>query len=121
VAKVGAPLDPSTLPPGAANVFYTIIIDGKSYRRQQTPKHGTMSENLQAMRDLHRQAGRAWSALDRWKRGRWSSCAIARGSNGPALYISEYIRQQIDQGFQPISPCSRRMTDPSSSPYDFTP
>lgn len=73
-----------------------------------------------------------WANLSRWKKTRWQMCAwVKRFKNedfigvgnisGLNLYIKCHIQQGITTDRQPISPCSRRATDPTASPYDYTP
>ena len=78
------------------------------------------------------EAGAAWRALKWWKRIRWSLCAahhwiemrpefFTQPSSGYALYQSEYIKQKVLLGKQPVSPCSTRATSEFASPHDYTP
>lgn len=74
-----------------------------------------------AAKDRYDAIAAQWAALDRWKKGRWTLCGLKRRMNGRALYLQCAAEQQTPIGKQPISPCSRRATDPLASPFDFTP
>lgn len=63
----------------------------------------------------------AWAVLRKWKRERWIICANKTGKRGESLYIREYLSQATIYPSQPVSPCSRRMTDPLADPWDYTP
>lgn len=74
----------------------------------------------------------AWRKLPPWKKTRWTKCAYRNGIpidpptgvkwfGGFTLYTREWLKQGITPGSQPISPCSRRMTNPAASPFDWTP
>lgn len=70
---------------------------------------------------LHQQYGAQYDALDSWKQVRWNVCGIARGLIGRTLYLRCCHEQATPLGKQPISPCSRRVTNPLASPFDWTP
>ena len=65
--------------------------------------------------------GQMWAALRPWKKVRWTACARLRNLTGRALYLQCAYAQNIPGDAQPISPCSRRATDPAASPFDWTP
>ena len=59
--------------------------------------------------------------LTRYKQTRWHLCGLARGMTGRNLYIKTARSQDTPINKQPISPCSRRVTNPLASPFDWTP
>lgn len=74
----------------------------------------------------------AYYSLSFWKRARWTICAYRHGvpANAPAgvagwsglsLYLRCFFAQNIIPPAQPISPCARRVTDATASPWDYTP
>lgn len=80
----------------------------------------------------HHEALHGWQALSGWKKYRWSLCAWKKGLaekppegwigwSGMTLYFAERVRQNTPANKQPISPCSRRATNPSADPSDYTP
>lgn len=62
-----------------------------------------------------------WFSMGIWKRSRWHICALARGMRGFQLFLQCCYQQNVDADHLPISPCSRRVTDPDASPFDWTP
>jgi len=73
-----------------------------------------------------------FNALPFWKKSRWTICAYRKGIatdpqtghagwSGMSLYVMLFFEQQIVIPGHPISPCSRRMTSASASPWDYTP
>lgn len=104
---------------------YTFARLQKEWRKTDPLKAAFFEQRL-------RDAGAAWDRLKFWKRVRWSLCAAhiwatlphladSQPLSGRALYQGEFLTQETEPGKQPISPCSRRATDPAASPWDWTP
>lgn len=143
MAKTIGPLDPSTWPPGMKNLIFTFTKNGKTYHRAMMAPEGAALSQLAANHHKFSEAAAAWNGLSSWKQVRWLDCAQIKGKRGFQFYAAEYIRQAIPTpGWievtttapdgttttatvwhqkQPISPCSRRATDPTASPFDYTP
>ena len=75
------------------------------------------TENLERAKNY----GIKWQYLTKWKQMRWTLCAQLRHMSGRALYLQQAYAQQTPTDKQPISPCSRRVTNPLASPFDWTP
>lgn len=74
----------------------------------------------------------AWKAMAPYKKIRWWLCHIRHGDparaedrerqgSGFALFVREWRTQHPRTSLLPISPCSRRRTDPNASFWDYTP
>jgi len=74
----------------------------------------------------------AWKAMAAYKKIRWWLCHIRHGDpareldrkrqgSGFALFVREWRTQHPRTSLLPISPCSRRRTDPNASFWDYTP
>lgn len=117
-------------------------IEERTFRR--IDQKGLVSARLQARINRRFEVGarlsrvrlqeihEAWRDLQVWKKTRWSLCAMTHPAprapgpnekyqNGWSLYYQCFMRQHTIIPHEPISPCSRRMTDPGASPWDYTP
>lgn len=74
----------------------------------------------------------AWKAMAPYKKIRWWLCHIRHGDpareldrerqgSGFALFVREWRTQHPRTSLLPVSPCSRRRTDPNASFWDYTP
>lgn len=132
MAKITSPLPISTIPISDRDKFQR-----KKYTRtdantgdvtiiyQQVTANGALSNSkTRAYRSrtaATREALAAWKKLSFHKRTRWSECGISKLMSGLNLYISEWLKQDIQQPHQPISPCSARVRDSSASPWNYWP
>ncbi len=98
--------------------------------RPPIPEEWLAYMELESELRAHIKAG--WDALAGWKRYRWALCAWRKGIptdpatgypgwSGFTLYTKMWREQHTEPGKQPISPCSRRATDPDADPWDYTP
>lgn len=143
MVKLIGPLPFDQWPANLRAMTFTFTKDGKSYARTMAKNAQQPATFLQQFHPKFLEASAAWNGLKSWKRARWTACALARASSGFRLYAAEYIKQRIPSPEwidvtttapdgttttvqvwhqkQPISPCSRRATDPAASPWDYTP
>lgn len=132
MARIGAPVDPSLIPPEAAALIDRIGTAGGAIARHPANRVPWSAEQAQAFALDTQAAAAAWRVLHPWKRYRWALCAWRHGQPGTpdrdrarwsgfALYLQCWHAQHPADGHQPISPCSRRMTDTGASFWDFTP
>jgi hypothetical protein len=132
MAKVGAPVSPGDIPADISKAisFYSAL--GVDYARLLF-----IPPNPDSPAQLEHQARIAaaiegWRTLRKWKQNRWTICAYRtfgsittydsiKGKSGLTMYITAWMQQATQIGHQPVSPCSRRVTDPGASPFDYTP
>lgn len=72
-----------------------------------------------------------WGYMTEWKRARWQRCEAKLSNRKEAsgfwlfwyCWQAQGLSQQIAAKGTPypISPCSRRATNPNASPWDYTP
>jgi hypothetical protein len=132
MAKIGAPIPNVPLPPSAEGVIIQYAQNGQRLSRKFSPLPAHMRPNMIESGEDFTAAIASWNNLQYWKKIRWSLCAIRTYGNsgtleglvsvgGYTLYILSYLDQDCVHGKQPISPCSRRATDPNHNPHDYTP
>lgn len=132
MAKVGEPIDPGPLAPLADRLITRRGSGAGATAGAFTPPSDGFKAKHFANQDTTAEIRAAWLAMGHWKRWRWQLCAWRHGD--PANPIDRHTgwpgfalfckcwREQYDreQGL-PLSPCSRRMTDPNANPWDYTP
>lgn len=132
MAKVGAPIDPGPLADLVKKTITRRGADGAATAGKFCPPSQGFRDVSFAGSATSAEIKAAWLKLGHWKRWRWQLCAFRHGDPakpidringwpGFALF-SKCWREQTDRDcYLPISPCSRRKTDPTANPWDYTP
>jgi hypothetical protein len=117
---------------GYAKIFCRSSINAQQIKRLKSDKNPLSQQQQAEMRLKLGAALAGWQTLKTWKKQRWTLCAMftygsislykcAIGKGGYSLYVAEFLKQNTPSGRQPISPCSRRNTEVTANPWDFTP
>lgn len=130
MAKVGAPLLPADVPPGAAALVQRAGTKAGDAARYGPHVPTASSLTIADWAALHADIKAAWLSMRPWMRFRWTICAWRQGvhdnpaaptvgGGGYALFVRCWLDQRPKN--LPISPCARRTWDPAASAWDYTP
>jgi hypothetical protein len=117
---------------GYAKIFCSSNTNTQLIKRVKSNKNPLSQNRIREISIKLLAAKASWNTLKSWKKHRWMLCSMflygnfaiykcAVGRGGYSLYIKEFLRQNTQAGKQPISPCSRRITDITANPWDYTP
>lgn len=132
MAKIGTPIDPGPLAELAATCIRRRGTGAsRTGRKQHAPAQAWLDASF-CNGPAAAAARAAWAALAPWKKYRWLKAAQRAGNpanqidphragSGFALFIACWLTQTDRTTRLPINPCARRVTDPTASPWDYTP